>query len=506
MSAIRKNSLKTSLWIYGGFVLGAVNTFFLSHKTWFTTDENGLTRSMTDTSLLLFAFSTLGVTSYILKFFPYYSDNLPPKKNDILGIAAIISIIGFVLTAFGAWLLEPLIVRKFSTNSILLVKYFYWVLPMTFFVLSYQVLEAYAYGFHKGPFTSILKETVLRLYTSVIIILKLLGFVSFDIFIKLFAFQYAVITVVLFINLYSQDKIWLSFKISRVTQKFRKKIFVMMSLTLIVIVVGMLRQTIDAFVLASKIRLGKVAIFGLASYMVSVLQVPMRSVISITTPMLSIAWKQKNYDQISSIYKRSSINLLTFALFAFFCIWLNFTQGLTYFNINPEYLEGKWVFFLLGMVTIIEMGTGVNAQIIGTSSYWRFEFWTSILLTTLIIPLSYFLTVKYGIIGPALANIVSFTVYNFIRYMFLLKRFKMQPFSSKTAEVIIISVCCYLIIFFLLHSIAGLPGLVIRTVSFSLLFIILVYMRDITPDLKPVLNTLMMRWRKWTEKKSTDLL
>ncbi|MEI9959251.1 MAG: hypothetical protein WDM90_23725 [Ferruginibacter sp.] len=116
-------------------------------------------------------------------------------------------------------------------------------------------------------------------------------------------------------------------------------------------------------------------------------------------------------------------------MFAFFAIWLNFTQGITFFGVNPEYLEGSGYFFLLGMVTIIEMGTGVNSLIIGTSTYWRFELWTSILLTVLIIPLSYILTVKHGVMGPAIANIISFSIYNTIRYIFLWKKFQMQPFS-----------------------------------------------------------------------------
>ena len=493
MSQIRKNSLKTSVWIYIGLIIGAINTYFLTHKTWFTTDQAGLTRAMLEVGLLMFAFSTLGVTSFLYKFFPYYADNLSPKKNDILSIAFVVSVFGFAITASCAWLFEPLIIRKFSANALLLVQYFYWTLPMGFLILMYQVLEAYAYGFNKGVFTSVLKETILRVYTSVIIILKIFGVINFHTFIVLYSLQYGAIISILFINLYAEKKIWLSFSISKVTKKFRKKIFAMMALTLIVIVVSMLRQTIDGLVLASKIKLSKVAIFGLAAYMVSVLQVPLKSIIAITTPLLSRAWKDKNLSEIDRIYKRSSINLLSFSLFAFFCLWLNFTQAIHFFAINPEYLEGRWVFFLLGMVTIIEMGTGVNSQIIGTSVYWRFEFWTSILLTALIIPLSYFLTVTYGILGPAIANVFSFSAYNTIRYIFLLKKFDMQPFSSKTLEIIIISAVAYCIAYLLFDKVEGIFGLITRTSLFAVLFIAATYLRNITPDLKPIIENILLR-------------
>jgi O-antigen/teichoic acid export membrane protein len=137
MSQIRKRSLKATSWIYIGFFIGAINTYFLTHKSWFTTDQNGLTRAMVDTSQLIFAFSTLGTTSFIYKFFPYYKDNLPPQKNDILGIALLVSIAGFIATCSGLIFIEPVIIKKFSANSILFVEYFYWIFPMSFFVLLY---------------------------------------------------------------------------------------------------------------------------------------------------------------------------------------------------------------------------------------------------------------------------------------------------------------------------------------------------------------------------------
>lgn len=493
MSNIRRKSIKATSWIYVGFLIGAINTYFLTHKSWFTTDENGLTRTLIETSQLIFAFSCLGTTSYLFKFFPYYKDNLEDKENDIISIALFVSIIGFILSCSGIFILQPLIEKKFSANSILFVQYVYWILPFAFFILLYHILESYAYGFEKGVLTNLLKETILRLYTFCIIILKILDLIEFKSFIILFCFQYAIIVFILALHLYRNNQLWLTFKVSRVTKKFRKKIFSIMSLTFIVIVVSVLRQSIDGLVLAAKQNLGKVGIFGLAAYMVSVLQAPMRSIVAITIPILSRSWKEKNINEIDRIYKRTSINLLCFSLFAFFCIWLNFSYAINYFGINTDYLEGKSVFFLLGIVTIIEMGTGVNGQIIGTSTFWRFELWTSLLLTALIIPLSYFLTVKFGIIGPAIANLVSFSVYNFIRFWFLYKKFNLQPFTKKTFEIIVISTSAYYVAFFMFFDLNGLFAMIARSLVFIAIFLIGMYTRKITPDFLPIVQSLKNR-------------
>ena len=493
MSQIRKRSLKAATWIYVGFLVGAINTYLFTHKNWFEPNEYGLAQSLIQIGLLLYAFSTLGVTTVLYKFFPYYEDNTNPKNNDLLGLALVVSLVGFIITAVALFFFQPLIIQKFSKNSLLLVEYFYWTIPFGFFILLYNILEGYSYGFHKGVITSLLKETVLRLFTLIVIVLKIFNLISFHSFILLYCLQYGVITIILAIHLYREGKLWLSFKISRVTIKFRKKIFTIMLLTYMVIIVGTLRGSIDALVLASKISLEAVGIFGLAAYMVVLLQAPFRSIVAVTIPILSRAWKEKDHKEISRIYKRSSINLLTFALFVFFCIWLNLTQAIEYFGLNPTYIDAKWVFFLLGMVTIIEMGTGVNGQIIGTSSFWRFELWTSLLLTLLIIPLSYFLTIKYGLIGPAIANLVSFSIYNFIRCWFLWKKFNMQPFSKKTVEVVLIAVIVYLLVYVTIGSTEGLLGLFARTIVYFTAFILFVYYRNISPDLKPVINALLKR-------------
>ena len=179
-----------------------------------------------------------------------------------------------------------------------------------------------------------LKETLLRGYVFVIILLKIFDFISFNTFIALFAFQYLLIVIILAFYLKSQNILWIVFKTSRVTRKFRKKIIAIMAFTFAVIVVSVLRQSIDGLILAAKQSLGKVGIYGLASYMVSVIMAPYRSIVAITIPVLSRAWKKKDISEINRVYRRSSINMLTFALFLFLLIWMNFTDAIHFFNIK----------------------------------------------------------------------------------------------------------------------------------------------------------------------------
>ena len=494
MSQIRKRTIKATWWIYTGFFIGAINVYFFTNLNWFSAAQYGLTTSLRELSMLVCGMSALGVTSFLYKFFPYYEDNLEPQKNDMLGLALKVALFGFITMSALLFFFKPLVIRKFSENSPLLVEYFYYIIPMGFCILLFQVLEAYSYSFGKGVLTSFLKETLVRFYTFVIIVLKLFGFIGFSSFMKLFTLQYLVIFIVLAFVLYREKKLWISFSSSRVTKKFRKKIIAIMAFTSLVVFVGVLRSSIDSLVLASKINLENAAFFAFATYLASLMQAPFRSIVAITIPILSRAWKDKDTKEIGRIYQRSSINLLSFSLFIFILIWLNFSNAISFFNINPEYLNGKWVFFIMGLVTIIEMGTGVNSQIIGTSTYWRFELWTSLLLTAMIIPLSYTLTVKFGILGPALSNLISFIIYNLVRILFLWKKFGLQPFTAKTIEVLIIATIAYLASHLLFGNSTGLITMLGSSAVFAVVFLSAVYYRNISPDLNPVLQTLRSKF------------
>ena len=65
----------------------------------------------------------------------------------------------------------------------------------------------------------------------------------------------------------------------------------------------------------------------------------------------------------------------------------------------------------------------------------------------------------------------------------------MQPFTSKTVEVILISGFAYSCTYYLFKDMTGLFAIIGSTLLFSSLFLGLIYWRNITPDLKPIIAT-----------------
>jgi O-antigen/teichoic acid export membrane protein len=255
--------------------------------------------------------------------------------------------------------------------------------------------------------------------------------------------------------------------------------------------------TISGILIASKMGLTATAVYSLAAYVANLIEIPQRSITSISTGVLSRAWKDKNFPEINRIYHRSSINMLLLALFIFGNVWLNVGQGISIWHIQNEYAAGLGVVFILGIAKIIDAGTGVNSVIIATSTFWRFEFYTGVILLSLRIPLAYILIQRYGIIGPAYAELISQVVYNFVRYEFLRRRFKMQPFNTETIYTVILGLIAIAATYFLFFNVDGLFGIIIRSALFSVILIGGIFLLKLTPDAIQLVDIAKARIQDW---------
>jgi O-antigen/teichoic acid export membrane protein len=117
-------------------------------------------------------------------------------------------------------------------------------------------------------------------------------------------------------------------------------------------------------------------------------------------------------------------------------------------------------------------------------------------LLAITLPLNYILTLKYGVEGTATANLIAITVYNSLRYLFLLKKFNMQPFSAKTVYSILLGAVCFLICYFLFNAYQGIGWIFLRSSVFVLLFVSGVLLLDLSPDVLPVWESVRNRFRK----------
>lgn len=490
MGIIQRQSIKSTFVILAGFLIGAVNLLVL-FPIFFSQAELGMTRALMDISLTLSMLATLGSLPVIYKFYPFYKDYLDKEKNDLPFISAIVCLIGFLLVLGGGYLFQDWIIRKLG-KSPEFAAYFYVVYPFTFLFLVFMWLEAFSWSLKKTILPNFLKETLLRLIITILIVLFAVNILDLKIFLELYSLIYFIPVLILLAVLIKSGEWKLKFiSPSKVTRRLSKK---MISFSLFVFsaqFLNVLSRTSDTIFAIGFEGLAQAGVFAIGTYLVAIMEIPQRSMNAISIPVLAESWKNRDMDNIRNIYKKSVSNLLVIGTGIFSLILLTVPELVEMLNFfgrktNADYSIIIQIVLFMGLARVIDLGAGFNAQIIVTSSFWRFDFFSNILYTFIALPLNFILIKKFGIIGLAYANLISLSIYNAIRYIFLWRKFKLQPYTFKNLLTLVLATTSFFIAWIIPMDTFWYISIFIKPFIFCLFFIPAVLFTNVAPELNNV--------------------
>jgi O-antigen/teichoic acid export membrane protein len=391
------------------------------------------------------------------------------------------------------WENKDFIIRKLG-KSPSLATYFNYVYPYTFFLMIFYWLEAFAWGLQKGVFTNFLRETAVRILTTILILGVGLKWLNLDQFIILFSGIYVIPTLLLIYNLStSHEWSFRSFKISSVTKRLKWK---MLNFALFVFAgqfFNLLARTNDTFMIVGLRGLSDAGIFAIATYVAAIMEIPQRSLNAISIPVLAKSWKDKDFANIKHVYHKSVSNLLAIGLLLFGLIWLNIENLVAFLNWISNKEGGGYealapIVFIMGLAKLIDLATGVNGQIIGTSNYWRFDFFTNLFYIVLSIPLNFYLISNYSLIGLAYSNLAALTLYNTVRFLFLYKKFNLQPYTLQHGLFLILSIALMFLIFIIPSTSNFVMNIAIKSSIYGLGFYGLIIWINPAPELKELVQ------------------
>jgi O-antigen/teichoic acid export membrane protein len=495
MTTIRKQSIISSGVVYLGFGLGAITNIILARE--FTPDQYGLISGMfLALSMIMYSVASVGMPSVVAKFYPYYKDNLPPKKNDLITWALLITLAGFALVTILGVAFRGEVIHYYEVKSPAFVTYYYWIFPFALGLTIYMLLESYTWQVNRSILTNALREVVFRCLTLSLLILFLTGVIrGFGTVIKLYSFNYLLISLILIFRLASRGQLHFVFVRSRVTQKFLARMRTLALLGWSGLIVYNVAFFFAQIIIAAVVPGGLTAVglFTMAQFAASLIQAPQRGVAAASIGPLSQAWKDKDLGRIVRIYRRSSITQLIFSVGMFALLLLNFRDGIITFGFPRLYLDARLAFIFIGLARIVDLGTGVNGQILSTSTRWRFDFFTGAILVFSTLLLNFFLAKKLGMVGPAIADLFTFTVYNGIRWAYLYRKFKLQPFTIHSLYTLLLGGVDFLICEQAFGSRYGLLWLFVRSISFLVIYAGGVVILKLSEDIRPVWETIRKR-------------
>lgn len=491
MGIIQKQGTRSSLFLLLGFCIGGINTVILFPKI-FSQAEYGLTRAIIDTATILSVLATFGTVPVIYKFHPYYRSHVRSEKSDLAFWSGAICLIGFLLICVTGYAFRDLIIRKLG-KSPLFADNFNWVYPATFFMLLFTWMEAFGWALKRTVTTNFLRETLVRLITTLLIILVWLGWINNDQFIGLFSLVFLIPSILLYFTLKNTGEWHFSTSISKVTRRYKHKMAVFGLLIFGASFLNIVSRTVDSFMIIGLKGLEKTAVFTIASYLVTFMDLPFRSINSIATPILSESWKEKNHRNIFTIYQKSTITLLIAGLFIYLMVLLNINNLVLF--LSEDWAEVPMVVAVMGLAKLIDLGTGVNGQIIGTSVNWRFDFMTNVLLTLIAIPLNFFLIREFGIMGAAYSNLGALFLYNFIRFGFIYRKYGWQPYNFSHIRIFAVALSIFAVLYMIPFIWNIYIDSAIKSGLFTLLFGFAVYRLKASAEINEFIDKMLEKTR-----------
>ena len=477
MGIVRNQSIKNSISFYIGMAIGAINTVIIYPNAFNDHPEHfGLIQILIAYAIVVSTFTTLGVPKTFVRFFPAIKE-----KGQLYFLSLIIPLIGFSFALLSYFLFKEQIFELLNAKPLLRDNFFYIIL-LVFFIGFYDVLTAVSRSFLSSATPIFINEVFLKAYNALILLLHWLGYLDFTTFLKVYLFGYFLKFAILFLIQWKNDRFSLAFSLNDL------KLKEISSFGLFVFVGGasvMLVTRLDMMMIGSMLDLEQVAFYTVAFFIGNAIKVPGKSIAAISSPLVAKALEKQDYKKTQTLYTKSSINQLIIAGVLFLCIWLNIDD---IFSLLPaKFQGGKWVVFYISIAQLFNMITGINGTIIVNSKYYRYDLYTNVILVLTTVITNYFLILKYGIDGAAMATAISISLFNFIRLILIKVKMNMHPFSLQTIKTILLLFVMFFALDFLPNSSYAFVDIIWKSIVVFILFISAVMYFQLSEDINEVI-------------------
>ena len=484
MGTIKQQSITSTIYIYLGVAIGFVSTGILMPR-FFTEEQNGIIKLLVSYSLLFAQFSTLGFQTATVRFFPYFKDKARGHNGFFL-LLTIIGAVGFIIFLMVYyWIKGPIIEYESAKNSAF-ANYFFLILPLTLFFVYYNLFDVYARVLLESTIGTFLRELLQRLLIFFVILLYVLDVIGFWQFTIYYVAVLSLQTIILFFYLLYKKEIFVKPDFSLLRKGLAAPI---VNLSIYGLFIGFSQNAIsqiDSILINFFKDTANTGIYAITLYYGTLVIMPSRALFRIAPSFIAEAYKQKDMQQVSNIQYKSCLNQLLVGTGIFALLWLNIDN--VFRILPPEYIAGKYVILFIGLANLISMAGGLSSQIITNSKYYRFNGIFVIIYLLLAVLLNLLLIPVLGIKGAALAAMCSMLVFNVLKFVFIYKKFNIQPYRRNHIRIILIGVIAYVITVQFIYPEHLILNITLKSMLFGVLFVLLNFLSGTSDDFTDLLK------------------
>ena len=447
MGEIKKQSINNTLLSYVGGALGFLIIYIQPHLI--SSADIGLLRLLYSFSWMAAVLMPLGIGSITMRFFPKIK-NEANTHNGFFFLLLIITSIGALVIASVLYIYKSFFVDYYQ-KSAEFPLYFNEAIVFAFILSLISVYTIYSTSLLKTTFTVFLTDVFIRLGQLGLVIIYYYQLINKHALVLSYIGLFLIQLIILLIYLYKLKAV--SFKIN---WKFYKKlnlkdISLFGVLMMFTAFASLGVKFIDQLMIGHFLNENLVGVYATSVMMCAVMEIPFNSLERIAQPKIAHAWSINDVAEVKKIYEMSSRYMFFIGAVLFCMLWASL--DLIFLFLPQEYHQGKMAFYIISFSSLFNLLTGVNSSVIMLSHKY---FATSFLLFALIVVsfiANNMLIEPFGITGAAIATLIAIGTFNFLKYFYILMRFKMQPFSKHTLYILAGTMISVLLIFLIPTSI-----------------------------------------------------
>lgn len=486
MGKIGSQTIKGTIYSYLGVIVGFFSvTLLRSHGL--STEQNGVLELITSYAMILVQLGSLGIFTASSRCFPYFR-NSDKNHHGFLFLLSSIPIVGTLFFCILYLIIQSISPENNYTSFF--NEYAIPILILTVANLIFNIFDTYnRNAFFDAVTGATLKEFVLKVTTAIAMGLMLFFSMPFSLFLTIWLIANTIPSIIIFYKLKKEKKLNFSPSLDFLD---KEKIQMLSSVSLFAVITGfttMIIQYIDKIMIDGMINTSLTGIYGITAIFGTVVIMPSRVMYRIGSIIVAEKWKSNDLAGIASVYKKSCINQLLIGLLIFIGIWANIDNVFEMLPKNEGYEAGKYVIFFISLGGLIEMSTGLNGVILATSKYYKYDTYFFLALILLTIGANILFIPIYGITGAAIASALTTFLFNLFRYLFIWKKFKIQPLSWNNLFILFIGVAILFVIGLMPSLKWFIFDIIVRSGLISIIYIGLVYWFKLSPEMNNVIHS-----------------
>ncbi|MDR3246335.1 MAG: polysaccharide biosynthesis C-terminal domain-containing protein [Prevotellaceae bacterium] len=494
MGIVIRQSIKGTIATYIGACIGFITTMFIRTK-FVSAEDNGLISVILEIGFMFGLLAQLGTSSSAIRFFPYFK-NKENNNNGFFFYLMALPFLGCVIFILAYLILKTPVTNFFIKESELIVSYYYWIIPLIVFSAYLFVFESYSIINMRITACKFNREIIIRILTLIVYLLYGYHLINRTGFVAATIATYGLAMLFLFFYLSRISSVSLRHDISFLNKPLRIDIFKYSSYLLIGALGGAAIPKLDLFMVSAGMGLEYAGIYTIVTYIVAVIDIPSRSIGSISSPIASEAMKSGDLKRANKLYQTVSLHQLLTGGFLFVLIWINIDNIFKIMPNGDTYSAGKWVFLFLGISRLVTLALSFGGALISFSKHYHWSLYFTFFISALGILTNYLLIPIWGITGAAIASLLSCLLSYLAQQWIVFKKVKCNPYTLDLFKLIMI-----LLVMTGINSFLGeidnpwLDG-IFRTSIIALIGTALLYFFKISKDLNNIVLIIIKKIKK----------